>query len=68
MGISILVLLVGLGVYQTALPHSTLVGAVPVMKTQQELNICMNDCMRACVTQEGMETVCLDKCNAGCGV
>jgi hypothetical protein len=50
------------------LPRSSLAGAAIVEKTQQELNICMNKCMRACVTREGTEPACLDSCNKTCGV
>jgi hypothetical protein len=60
-----------LGVMQTNLPRSSLAGAVVMdspKQSQQTLNLCMNDCMRGCVTVEGTEQMCLDQCNLHCDV
>ena len=58
--------------YWDDLPKTNLAGAVtldvPELHIdQQQLNLCMNSCMRACVTDFGMEQQCLDKCNSQCG-
>jgi hypothetical protein len=61
--------LIGLGIAQNLhLPQSSLAGAVPAEKTQQDINTCMKTCMNGCVDKEGAEQPCLDRCNKQCGV
>jgi hypothetical protein len=48
------------------LPQTTLVGAVVEPRNQQEINLCMNDCMRSCVTDFGTEPQCVDSCTVKC--
>lgn len=57
-----------LGVAQNMnLPHSGLAGAATnAPKTQEEINGCMKDCMRSCVTIEGTELGCTDSCTTKC--
>ena len=66
--IALVIGLIAVGVAQHVnLPKSTLAGAVTeAPKTQDQINGCMKDCMRSCVTVEGTEPSCTDKCNKQC--
>ncbi|MBR9700948.1 hypothetical protein GOV11_03725 [Candidatus Woesearchaeota archaeon] len=36
--------------------------------TQQQINLCVNGCMRNCVTEPGTEKGCIAECEPLCGV
>jgi hypothetical protein len=42
-------------------------GTIHKPRTQDEIGACVKDCMWGCVTVEGTERPCLDKCNEKCG-
>ena len=73
-GVLLIVGLIGIGVTQAVLeqlPGAGIAGAAteePRSPTQQELNLCVNDCMGACVAAPGDEKPCLAGCEESCGI
>ena len=61
--------LIGIGFYQSEnLPKSSLAGATTLVKTQDEINKCMNHCMRQCSNGIGEDYTCQPLCEEQCNV
>jgi hypothetical protein len=67
LGVVLVVGLVGLGMFQSY-PGATLAGAVVHDASQQDINLCVNDCMETCAIAPDMHYSCIEQCEAECGV
>lgn len=71
-GAVFIILFLALGIFQSfddTLPKSSLAGAAVLEpKSQEEINGCMVDCMRECVTDQSLVPSCTAKCEPQCGM
>jgi hypothetical protein len=70
LGSFFLLALLGLGIYQASIDAasgSTLAGAVVESPSQEQINGCMVECMRSCVTDQDLVGSCRATCEPGCG-